>query len=199
MPRSGYLSPCSRRLSVALLLSLAASTLVGCQTTHVVTADDNGAPQFESLTIVYDVNDAVVGNPEIEPPVTLDEVKSGPLRAALVSRTTHSDEPVVHSNLRLKVQCPHPDGDVDSALVSVAAPLAGSDLWQAVAEQTIPRKDVELLLVHLVNGGICDTGTPVGCPTRLAMEIDGHRVEKPWARERRLDRLAVDTYDSSRH
>lgn len=193
-----HLSSRSRRLSLSGLLLIA--LLVpgsGCRSAHVITADAHGAPQYESLRLVYDVVEPALRYPAGATPLDLETAKARPLRAALVSRRSSPEIFKQRSVLRLAIDYPHPDGITDAALVTVAEPSGRSE-WQAAAQQTLSRAELDLLFVHLVNGGVCDSERHQNGGTRIAVEVDGTALEKPWNREPRLDRLAVETYDACR-
>lgn len=178
-------------VTVALLMSLS-----GCRTTHVVTADADGRPQFAELTVVYEVVEPTVTRCQATT-ISLAEAKAHPLRTAVASRTSRSLEANARFELRLVIRAPHPEGDPGTALATLEAPVNSEGRWQTLATRTLPRTEVDLLLTHLVNGGLFDDQTRPYSNTRIAVEIDGHCVEKPWTREPRLDRLAVETYDAA--
>jgi hypothetical protein len=192
-----HLPPHSRRLSlIAVVMSgTFFAVVLGCRTTHVVSVDPDGAPVFQQLTIVYDLIEPTT-EPARDTPVDLAYAKAHPLRAALVSHQSTEPSRAAPAHMRLRMQCPVPNGRADEGLITLCAPARSGEEWVTVAERTISRADVHLLLAHLANGGVCDSETrPTGC-ARISIEIDGHRVEKPWTREPRLDRLAVETYDA---
>jgi hypothetical protein len=173
------------------------AVVLGCRTTHVISVDRDGAPQIGELTIVYDLIEPTVATVS-GTPLDLAYAKAHPLRAALVSHQTAHPEVPIAADMRLTVQCPHPNGSRDEGLITVSAPTATPDEWRTVAERTVSRTEVDLLLAHLACGGVCDSETRPTGNARISVEIDGHRIEKPWTREPRLDRLAVETYDARR-
>lgn len=169
----------------------------GCGTTHVVSVDADGTPQYGELTIVYELLEptvaAVPGSS-----IDLAYTKAHPLRAALVSH--QADGLLCESTavMRLTVQCPVPSDNHETGLVTLSSPIAPAGEWRTVAERLVSRTEVNLLMSHLACGGICDSETRPTGNARISIEIDGHRIEKPWTREPRLDRLLVDTYDAHR-
>jgi hypothetical protein len=166
----------------------------GCRTTHVFSADADGRPQFDELTLVYELVEPSIAR--LAAATSLEEAKAHPLRTVVASRATRSLECVARSELRLVIRAPHPNGDPKLALASLQAPVDGGDDWRTVANRDLLRSDVELLLSHLANGGLFDSQTRPHSTARVAVHIDGHRFEKSWTREPRLDRLAVETYDA---
>lgn len=199
MQGTGRLSPDSRGLSLtsaacrtALLIALC-----GCQSTHVVQVNDAGQPQFERLSIVYEVVDPILPAGTVTQ-VTLADAQAKPFRTAWASRSAPFIEQDGEPQLRLTIVSPPPDGMSDNALMTLSAPGSQDGEWQTVATRSLPRRDVDLLLGHLVNGGLFDTEHRPLSSTRLAVEIDGVRTQKRWTREPRLDRLAVETYDAAR-
>ena len=194
-----YFSSDSRRVSLTATLCglLLVPALIGCQSSHVVSADADGRPQFEQLTIVYDLVEPTVTPASGTEPLTLEYAKSHPWKSAVISRASRVSDDHVRSELRLTVQSPHPAGDPETALVTLSAPRHHSGTWQVVGQQAISRTQTDLLFVHLVNGGVCDSETRQESGVRIAVDVDGHRIQKPWTREPRLDRLAVETLDAA--
>lgn len=194
-----HLPPDPRRLSLTVTLTglMFLAAMWGCQTTHVVTADAEGAPQYEQLTIVYELRRPRVTTCSAEQ-IDLATAQARPLRAALATRREASVERVTEPDLRLTLRCPHPEGAPDEALATLEAFATATADWHPVATRSLSRTDVDLLLVHLANGGVCDLESRPHGTTRIGLEIDGHAIEKDWTREPRLDRLAVETYDARR-
>ena len=195
MQGPGRVSPHTRGLS----LIVSAACLLGvsaCRSTHVVTADATGRPQFDTLTVVYELVDPDVVKLTAAP--TLAEAKARPLRTVVASRASRTIERSARSKLRLVIDTPHPDSSPDLALASLQAPAEEENQWRTVARRDLPRSEVELLLSHLANGGLFDSQTRPNGNRRIAVDIDGHHFAKSWTREPRLDRLAVETYDASR-
>jgi len=205
MPSPGCLSPDSRRLPLSLSLAVVsiAISLNGCQTAHVVEADASGAPKFDRLRLVYELNEPVVPNRQRasvgddDSIVALSYAKAHPIQAALASR--QAIEPASPAfALRLIIEAPHPQGTPDQALVTLVAYQRETGTRQTLAHRTIARSEVDLLFVHLARGGVCDEQTRLQTDARIAIEVDGHRVVKRWTREPRLDRLAAETYDAGK-
>lgn len=191
-----------RGLHRCLLAGLAALasllSLCGCRTTHVVTADASGAPQYESLRLVYDLVEPAIRTAGGDAPLDLETAKARPVRAWLVSRQLSPEEFQSRPVGRLAIDYPCKEVDGDRALVRIAEPAGGEGQWHEVARTTLGRDELDLLFVHLVNGGLCDSETHLSGGTRVAVQIDGTAIEKPWNREPRLDRLAAETYDACR-
>ena len=200
MQGTGRLSPDSRRVSLILPLALTACVcgFPGCRTTHVVTADADGRPQFDELTVVYELVEPAVAR--LASATTFAEAKARPLRTAVANFASRTAESEAGSDLRLVIQTPIPNGDRNLALASLQAPAEGKggNGWRTVAHRALPRSEMETLLSHLANGGLFDSQARLHSSARIAVEIDGHRFEKSWTREPRLDRLAVETYDAAR-
>jgi hypothetical protein len=172
--------------------------LCGCRTSHVITADADGSPQYESLRLVYDLVEPSIRTAGATAPLDLQSAKSRPMRAWAVSRQSSPEEFQSRPLRRLAIDYPCDEIDGDRAVVRIAEPTGEQGQWQEIARQTLSRDELDLLLVHLVNGGLCERETHLNGGTRVALEIDGTAIEKPWNREPRLDRLAAETYDACR-
>jgi hypothetical protein len=196
LPSDSRRLPLSRLTHLALSLALLVSTC-GCRTAQVVTADTHGAPQYQQLRLVYDLVEPALRQSGGTAPLDLEYAKSRPVQAYLISRGSSPDTFKERPFLRLSIEYPCERLEGDRALVTLAEP-AGTEQWQAVAETALSRKELDVLFVHLVNGGLCESETHLRGGTRIAIEVDGTAMEKPWNREPRLDRLAVETYDARR-
>jgi hypothetical protein len=187
-----------KRAACPTLALVSLLVLCGCRTTHVLSADAAGAPQYESLRLVYDLVEPAIRTAGGEAPLDLETAKARPVRAWLVSRQSSPEVFQSRPVRRLAIDYPCDEVDGDRALVRIAEPTADEGPWQEIARRTLSREELDLLFVHLVNGGLCDSETHLNGGTRIAVEVDGTAIEKPWNREPRLDRLAAETYDACR-
>lgn len=202
----GHFSPDSRGLSltrsdrfvcktIAVALNMLMLASAGCHSTHTVPVGTDGAPQYQQAKLVYEVSETQI-DVESEPSVKLDYVKTHPIKAAISSRLeSRKYAAPARPVSRLTIEYPHPDGNAELAQAILEVP-SGEETFQQVAATDLRRDELDLLLVNLANGGAFDSEERPSGATKVAIEIDGHGIERRWTSEPRLDRLAAETYDA---
>ena len=206
------------RSALVMLLAVALPLIGGCRLSYKVPVSRTGAPEYDHLQIVYDIQ----GN-----------------CGALASRTfqqmaAQSDQPVqqvgqtaAFSRATLRIEYPHPDGAeglvratlrlTHEARADDSEPASWTEAfrkglqWMTIGGQTeqsdstagsedevwvldFPKQQLDLVLVDLADTGFFDEKQHREGGTRLSVTIDRGQTAKTWTSEPRLDDLMARVY-----
>lgn len=206
------------------VLAILACAFVGCRTGGRLAVTETGAPQYNQVNLVYELN---------------GESRDIPLEAGGVAPASYSAasaKPGERWTLaRLSIQYPHPDGMPGMARATLrlsghtsnergrgteaSAPLVGR-LWElpelfstapesdqltltAARDDEVwvldfPKPQLDLLLADLGKSGFFESQTRTDAGTRLEVAIDRGKTTKPWTPEPRLDDFIARVHSEGR-
>lgn len=185
-----------RQLLVKLGWAVVA-TMSGCQTPQKLQVTQSGAPKFERFRADYRFEQAdrlLVRNFDAssETVAAFEALlhradKSG--IATVAARSTWSIA-------RLELECPHPNGDEDLALLTLTLTNRhgpNAVIHQDARQLTTTRSQIELLIGDLARQGYFDQQSENSGEAQLAVQIDRGRIDRSWVSDARLLDLAHQT------
>ena len=178
-----------RSFPTALLLF--ASVLAGCHTPRKLELTSSGAPAFERFSAEYEIPSAadLLSRRFAGSAVSIDKPPDDLRQVQQVTATT-SSTPAENSTALLRVECPHPSGEIDAARLTLEVrshdQTTGREASVEVRRLMIPRQQIDLLIVDLARAGFFDEPEPPGARSSLSVTIDESRVARRWILDDRL-------------
>ncbi|NQV25895.1 MAG: hypothetical protein HQ518_16165 [Rhodopirellula sp.] len=177
---------------LAGVLLAAVTTLSGCQSPQKLEVTQSGVPKFDRFRAEYHFGQADrrlgrafdIGAKG----VGAESVGNSAVRTAAAESSW--------SAARLKIECPHPGGDLSLALLTLTLSDrrgATTSLSRDVRQLVISRSQVELLISDLANQGYFDVPDADAGSTQLEVQIDHGRIDRSWIDDARLLDLAHQT------
>lgn len=212
---------------IAPALVLAALLLTGCRLPHRVGKTETGAPRYDRINLVYDMNARYRDLPLFD----------GRLQRVAFSNDSTPQVPQRWKGARLSITYPHPEGASDTARATLR--LSGADAQAAAQEKfaeakpgwmeklhepadffsrqeqapdtsiaalhsdevwvlDFPRSELDLLLADLAQSGFFETQVRETPGTHLDVRIDSGRTTKAWTPEPRFDDFVNRVYAEGR-
>lgn len=175
-----------RRLLTSAWLTVAAIT-AGCQATvQRLEVTQSGTPKFEQFRAEY----------QFEQPDRLLGRHFADWNSADASEVRTVSAEASWSEARLKIECPHPDGDNTRALLTLTLNERRSVTTfdrQEVRQLTVSRSQVELLISDLAREGYFDELPGEAGNAQLSVQIDRGKISRDWYNDARLLDLAHQT------
>jgi hypothetical protein len=180
--------------SVVLIVAAMAS---GCQTTQKLEVSQSGAPTFERFRAEYrfEQADRLLTRSFDSESDNVDQRDARQQNVDNASVRTVAAESS-SSDARLKLECPHPNGDADLALLTLTSGERrgpSAVVRQDVRQLTVPRSQIELLISDLAQSGYFDQLPGETASAQLAVQIDRGKVDRSWKNDARLLDLAHQT------
>lgn len=178
--------PERNHLLSTLYLAIVAAT-VGCQTAQRLEVSESGAPMFKRFRAEYCFE---------QPKQLLGhsfEIDAGSAAGSGV-RTVGSES--IWPEASLKIECPHPGGDTNLALLTLTLnDLSRGDaiVRKEVRQLSVSRSQVELLISDLARNGYFDESADSDDDSRLTIQIDRGKVDRRWRNDARILDLAHQT------
>ncbi len=202
------------RPAATLLLLLTAIPVVGCTRHHTVAKSTTGAPKYDRLEVVYDLQDGhgALSSSAIQPVEYVSEEAGAAIRtttkawsrATLRIESPHPEAKSGQARLTLRLarrEATRPTTSEPSADKSVTDRVLAYVPWTesdgetgTVVEEVwvldVPREEIDLLLVDLARTGYFEEGTRPNAAAHLDVQIDKGRESKAWHTSPRMDELA---------
>jgi hypothetical protein len=185
-----------RQLLVKLSWTVVAM-LSGCQTPQKLQVTQSGVPKFDRFRAEYRFEQA-------DQLLVRNFDASSETVAAFKARQREADKSRIvtvatgssWSIARLELECPHPNGDEDLALLTLTlSDRHGPNavMHQDIRQLTTTRSKIELLIGDLARQGYFDQQPGNSGQTQLAVQIDRGRTDRNWVSDARLLDLAHQT------
>ena len=185
------------RRNLLISAGLTVATMAGgCQSTQKLEVSQSGAPKFGRFRAEYrfEQPDRLLARHFDVDPKLAESSNDGSHHAGppeIVTVAAVSALP----DARLKIECPHPNGSQDLALLTLTlSERRGRTaiVRQDVRQLSIPRSHIELLISDLAQRGYFDRPSDKAA-SQLAVQIDRGKIDRSWGEDPRLLDLAHQT------